>query len=292
MTLPPEQGFFLESRSWHAVYPAFMILPMPKIAILSDIHANLPAFTAVLEEVRKNGITEIYFGGDIVGYAAKADECVSLVRHHGGQSVLGNHDDYTNSFLSNERAIPHGDAWTGNPVWAGIIHAARTLSPDNARWLARLPSSMAIPGGILSHASLHFMEEWPYLRTSGDAAPTLDILEEQGEGVGFFGHTHQQTYFSQRSKSGEIVKRIDYSRIHIPHGSICAVMVGSVGQPRDADERAAWVIWDTDTRIVEFKRTAYPTLQAATQILEARLPESSAMRLLDEATARRLMRQR
>lgn len=266
-----------------------MVQSMPRIAILSDIHANLPALTAVLEEIRKEGITEIYFGGDTVGYAAKADECVSVVRQHGGRSVLGNHDYYTNAVIANEDNIP-ANGWAHNPVWAGVVHAARTLSEENARWLADLPGFLKIPGGILSHAALHFSEQWPYLHTSGDAAPTLDILEKQGYGIGFFGHTHQQTHFSHRSKNGIVAKRVDYSKILLPEGAVCAVMVGSVGQPRDLDERAAWVTWDTDSRIVEFRRTAYSALEAARQILEARLPEMSAMRLLDDATAKRLMK--
>jgi len=290
MTPPPGQGFFLESLSWHGLDRSIMVSPMPRIAILSDIHANLPALTAVLEDVRKSGITEIYFGGDTVGYAAKAEESVDLVRHHGGLSVLGNHDYYTNAVIANEENIPGGNGWAHNPVWAGVVHAARTLSEDNARWLAELPGYMEIPGGILSHASLHFAETWPYLHTSGDAAPTLDILEDKGYGIGFFGHTHQQTFFTRRSREGVIAKRVDYSKILLPEGAVCAVLVGSVGQPRDLDERAAWITWDTDTRIVEFRRTPYPALETARQILEARLPEASAMRLLDESTARRLLR--
>jgi diadenosine tetraphosphatase ApaH/serine/threonine PP2A family protein phosphatase len=290
MTPAGGQGFFLESRSWHGLDTPHMVSPMPRIAILSDIHANLPALTAVLAEVRKSGITEIYFGGDTVGYAAKVEECVDFVRHHGGRSVLGNHDYYTNAVIANEENIPGGNGWAHNPVWAGVVHAARTLSPDNAHWLAELPGYLKIPGGILSHASLHFPETWPYLHSSGDAAPTLDILEEKGYGIGFFGHTHQQTFFTRRSASGVIAKRVDYSKVLLPEGAICAVLVGSVGQPRDLDERAAWVTWDSDTRIVEFRRTAYPALETARQILEARLPEISAMRLLDESTAKRLFR--
>lgn len=259
---------------------------MPKIAILSDIHANLPAFTAVLEDVRKSGITEIYFGGDTVGYAAKADECVSLVRHHGGNSVLGNHDYYTNAVIAHPENIPAGNAWTENPVWAGVIHAANTLSPDNARWLAELPGSLDLPGAILSHASLHFPDQWPYLHSHGDAAPTLQVLEESGYGIGFFGHTHQQTFFTHRSKSGAIVKRLGFSSVHLPEGCVCAVMVGSVGQPRDEDSRAGWVIWDSDARVVEFRRTAYPAHETARQILEAKLPPGSAYRLLDDKAAK------
>lgn len=258
---------------------------MPRIAILSDIHSNLPALTAVLEDVRKEGITEIYFGGDTVGYAAKADECVSLVRHHGGRSVLGNHDYYTNAVIAHEENIPSGYAWIENPVWAGVVHAARTLSPDNARWLAELPGSIDLPAGILSHASLHFPDQWPYMHSHGDAAPTLEVLEESGYGVGFFGHTHQQTFFTHKSKTGAIVKRLGHSSIHIPEGAVCVVIVGSVGQPRDEDARAGWVIWDSDARDVEFRRTPYPALETARQILDAKLPQSSALRLLDDKAA-------
>jgi diadenosine tetraphosphatase ApaH/serine/threonine PP2A family protein phosphatase len=257
---------------------------MPKIAILSDIHSNLPALTAVLEDVRKCGITEIYFGGDTVGYAAKPDECVSLVRHHGGHSVLGNHDYYTNAVLAEPENIPTGTNWQENPVWAGVVHASRVLSAENARWLADLPGFLEIPGGILTHAALHYPEDWPYLHSSSDAAPTLALLEKGGHGIGFFGHTHLQTFFPLRT--GDVkVRRLDFSRVHLPEGVVCAVLVGSVGQPRDDDPRAAWVIWDTDERIVEFRRTEYPALETARQIVDAGLPEMSALRLLDEAAA-------
>ena len=264
---------------------------MPKIAILSDVHSNLPAFVAVLEDVRKSGITEIYCGGDTVGYAAEPDECVSLLRHHGGRSVLGNHDYYTNAVIANPDNIPPREIWTENPVWAGVVHSARALGDDNARWLAQLPGFLKIPGGILSHASLHFPEQWPYLHSSGDAAPTLDILEKSGDHVGFFGHTHQQTYFSHRSADA-MVKRLGFSKVLIPEGVACAVLVGSVGQPREEDTRAAWVTWDPDTRIVEFRKTDYDALKAAQKILDVGLPPSSATRLLDYKTARKLRRRR
>ena len=262
---------------------------MPKVAILSDIHSNLPALTAVLEDVRKSGVTEIYFGGDTVGYAAKPDECVSLVRHHGGNSVLGNHDYYTNAVIEHPENMPSGNDWQDNPVWAGVIHSVRSLSPDNARWLAGLPATLEIPGGLLTHAALHAAYDWPYLHTSSEAAPTLALLEKTDHGLGFFGHTHLQTFFSQRGGKA-IAKRLDFSRVLLPEGLVCAVLVGSVGQPRDDDPRAAWVLWDSDERIVEFRRTEYPALETAKQILEAGLPEMSAFRLLDDVMARQFVR--
>ena len=262
---------------------------MPKVAILSDIHANLPALTAVLEDVKKAGITEIYCGGDTVGYAAKPNDCVNLVRQHGGRSVLGNHDYYVNAVIADAENIPAGNSWIDNPVWAGVIFAARGLSDDNAQWLSKLPSFLKIPGGILSHASLHFQDQWPYLHSYSDAAPTLEILEKTDEGIGFFGHTHQQTFFAERG-GAVMARRLGFSRVHLPQGVVCAVLVGSVGQPRDDDARAAWVIWDSDARVVEFRRTEYNALETARQIIDAGLPEMSAIRLLDDVAAAKFRR--
>ena len=76
---------------------------MPKIAILSDIHGNLPALQAVLKRVAKSGAEEIVFGGDLVGYGASPRECVELVRGLGGHCVLGNHDAYTKQVADNAR---------------------------------------------------------------------------------------------------------------------------------------------------------------------------------------------
>jgi len=259
---------------------------VPKIAILSDIHANLSALTAVLEEVRSAGITEICFGGDTVGYAAKPDECVNLVRHHGGNCVMGNHDYYTTAVLDHPENVPSGNSWTDNPVWAGVIHAARTLSADNARWLAHLPGFLKIPGAIIGHAALHDLENWPYLQSLNDAEPTLRELARGEEHIGFFGHTHIQTHFADPFAAIK-PERLEGSRLHLPQGVVCAVLVGSVGQPRDADPRAAWAIWDPEKRIVEFRRTEYPAWETARQIIDANLPESSALRLLDRVGTRK-----
>ncbi len=265
----------------------FIMAGMPKIAILSDVHSNLPALTAVLEDIRKSGITEIYCGGDTVGYAAQPDECVELLREHGVRSVLGNHDFYTNEVIADPENIPPPEVWMQNPVWAGVVHSARALKPENARWLADLPEVLKIPEAVLSHASLHFREEWPYLHSFGDAAPTLDILQETGDMIGFFGHTHQQNYFSHRVGTA-LVKRLGFSRVMLPEGVVCAVMIGSVGQPREDDLRAAWVIWDPENRVVEFRKTEYDAFAAARRIIDAGLPHSSAVRLLDHAAVRRL----
>jgi predicted phosphodiesterase len=258
---------------------------MPKIAILSDIHANAPALEAVLRDVAKAKVKRIVFGGDVVGYGASSNACVTRVREMGGECVLGNHDHYTNQIRRDRSVLPANRDWRKNPVWAGVEEAARTLSEANAEWLSHLPRSLDIPGGVVVHAALHQMEEWPYLRSLNDAQPTLSILRRTAIGIGFFGHTHRQEIFFDAAEP-VTPERINATRTHLPEGVVCAVVVGSVGQPRDGDLRAGWTLWDSDTRVVEFRRTDYPALDAAHDIVAADLPVDSAMRLLDPEVAR------
>lgn len=262
---------------------------MPKIAILSDIHANDPALQAVLRDVARAKASRVVFGGDSVGYGAGSQACVSRVRAQGGDSVMGNHDFYTNHIRRDPAALPANRDWRKNPVWAGVEEAARTLSDDNAAWLRGLPQELAIPGGVVAHAALHQPEEWPYLRSLHDALPTLQRLRESGRGIGFFGHTHRQEVFFDPAEA-VTPEWINATRVHLPEGIVCAVMVGSVGQPRDGDLRAAWTLWDSDTRVLEFRHTEYPALTAAQEIIAADLPVESALRLLDEGTAREFRR--
>lgn len=258
---------------------------MPRIAILSDIHGNAPALAAVLQAVAKARVARMVFGGDIVGYGASSDACVTRVRESGGECVMGNHDRYTLDIRADRSVLPAHREWRKNPVWAGVEEAARTLSEDNARWLADLPAQLALPGGTLAHAALHQPGEWPYLRSLLDTLPTLDRLRDSpGGGIGFFGHTHRQEIFYDPSEP-VTPERISTTKIHLPEGVVCAVLVGSVGQPRDGDWRAGWTLWDSDTRVVEFRRVVYPALQAAQDIVAADLPVESALRLLDPAAA-------
>ncbi len=262
---------------------------MPKIAILSDIHANEPALKAVLRDVAKGKIGRVVCCGDTVGYGASSNACVSRLRGLGVARVMGNHDFYTNHIRRDRTALPANRDWRKNPVWAGVEEAARTLHDDNAAWLRSLPRELPIPGGVLAHAALHHPEEWPYLRSLGDALPTLECLRESGRGIGFFGHTHRQEIFFDPAAAVP-PEWLGATRVHLPEGIVCAVMVGSVGQPRDGDLRAAWTLWDSDTRVLEFRHSEYPALTAAQDIVAADLPVESALRLLNDDSAREFRR--
>lgn len=252
---------------------------MNKIAILSDIHANLPAFTAVLREVEDRGVERIVFLGDIVGYGASPGECVDIVRCLWGCCVMGNHDEEIRKVRRSGGSFQDPD-WKNCGYQAGLAHAAKYLDADQAGWLARLPYRMTIPGAVVAHASLAEPEAFDYIRNAEEAEPTLAILRKEKIKVGFFGHTHEIGVFSE---GPEALEWLDETTVRIPSGLACSVTIGAVGQPRHkTDRRAAWVLWDPDQQVVEFRKTDYDRLQAAHDILNAGLPLESAMRLLTD----------
>lgn len=255
---------------------------MGKIAILSDIHANLPALKAVLRDVQQSGADRIIFLGDIVGYGASPAECVDWVRKLGGVCVMGNHD-------AEIRAVRKRGCSFRDPDWkkcgyqAGLAHAAECPDASQAEWLAALPFTLKIPAAFAAHGSLAEPESFDYIEDSESAEPTLEILRKEKTKVAFFGHTHVPAIFAD---GGEALDWLDETRVRIPPGVACAVTVGAVGQPRHrSDMRAAWVLWDPDESVVDFRKTDYPRLQAAKDIATAGLPMESALRLLTDDEA-------
>jgi diadenosine tetraphosphatase ApaH/serine/threonine PP2A family protein phosphatase len=248
---------------------------MSVIAILSDIHANLHALDAVLADVREQGIDRVAFGGDLVGYGAHPRECLQRIRELDAPCVLGNHDYFVYSLRDQEEGLGRAPRTRENPVWAGVLHTIRELGDDDLDWLGSLPMRAALPGAVLAHASLHDVEDWPYLEDAASVTPTLRRLAGLEHPIGFFGHTHHHHLFFDARLSGRPV-RTPRGRIYLPEDTCCAITVGSVGQPRDFDARAGYVVWDSRNRLVERVRVPYDAEAAARAIRDA-----SASRLLE-----------
>jgi len=249
-----------------------------QIAILSDIHANLQALQAVLQEVQSCGVEHTVVLGDIVGYGASPSECVDLIRKLGGSCVMGNHDAAMQA-VRRRGCSSLDPSWRQSGYLAGLVHSAKSLDAGQAEWLAQLPFTMKIPGAIVAHSSLHEPENFAYIHDILSAEPTLEMLrDETTHKVGFFGHTHVTDVFADPSA---VVEWLDGSRIRIPNGVACVVMVGAVGLPRhETDHRASWVLWDPAAAVVEFKKTNYHRLKAAQEIVNSGLPMEAARRLL------------
>jgi diadenosine tetraphosphatase ApaH/serine/threonine PP2A family protein phosphatase len=237
--------------------------------ILSDIHANLEALQAVLEDARGR-YESILCLGDLVGYGADPNAVVEWTRENVAVVIRGNHD------RASAAEDPSGfdTIETFNPAAQTSTHwTRRELLAEHRTYLEALPRGPLPYHGVdLVHGSP--ADEDEYLISVSDAAPLLAAL---GAPLTFFGHTHKQGGFRlARRMTGPLYPdrtlelEPDYSYLVNP---------GSVGQPRDGDPRAAYAVYSPEERTVEFRRVAYDVDRAAAKIQAAGLPDFLAARL-------------
>jgi predicted phosphodiesterase len=233
-----------------------------KIAIISDVHASTEALSAVLAAIDAEGVDHLVCLGDIVGYHAEPDACVERLVARGATSVTGNHDRVAAGLAEPThfgRSARHAILWT-----------RAQIQPETARALARLPLYAVVNGAFVAfHGALHpTPDPERYLSSEKEVMKTFAALSHGGFGVdvGFFGHTHRGVVYALcRGRISTLP-----GPLHVRRGSACAgpsvtlapgtrylINPGSVGQPRDGDPRASFVIWDGARRSVRFHRVAY-----------------------------------
>ncbi len=239
-----------------------------RYAILSDVHGNIEALRAVLDELRPMDIDFYAFLGDAVGYGASPNEVCSELRQLADVAVLGNHDaaisgrmDYADYYAAARRALD----------WCKA-----QLTYDNLAWLKSLPYRA-------THAGIEFVHGAPFDPPTFDYIFTSDQITEQLEHLAdlerlvFMGHSHLTLAFEVR---GSDARPLAPGRIYCQADASYIVTVGSVGQPRDRDPRACCGIYDSTTRLFTHHRVAYDTRQARRKIIDAGLPSTFGDRLL------------
>ena len=238
-----------------------------KVAIISDIHGNRQAFEAVLEAVAASDAAELWCLGDLVGYGADPDACVELARKHAAVCLAGNHDlAITGELALDEfsRGASLAAQWT-----------REVMAPENVGFLAGL-RPQAVEGAVgLYHASPRD-PVWEYVLSALLAELCMD---EQQQRVCLIGHSHVALSFVRRE--GELATgepRRDGAELDVSAGE-WLLNPGSVGQPRDGDRRAAWLLLDLQEWTASYMRTEYDVAGAAGAIRAARLPDSLAERL-------------
>ncbi len=243
-------------------------MPRQPLAILSDIHSNLDALDAVCADLDGLGVDNIVCLGDIVGYAAHPDACVAKVRSRGWQTVLGNHD----TSLGNPLALRE----MNDVAQAGIRWSEENVSEDNREWLKSLPLTISRTQTVFTHASLFEPEAWHYLM---DVDSSLHHFRRQRIPICFVGHTHRPMVIAWQ-RTTRLVARVPSSgKIALPTIGKVTLNVGSVGQPRDKDPRACYVLYFPKTHEVEFRRVNYDIKAAQQAIRKVGLPQFTARRL-------------
>ncbi len=236
--------------------------------MISDIHANLYALEAVLEEIDRDPPDEIWCLGDTVGYGPRPNECCAIVRDRCSRTLVGNHD----LLVLGSAKVGVGDF---NPeAAAASVWTSKELTPESREFLSSLEPSAKVEGFELYHGSPRD-PVWEYVL---DEAAVVESFMLTQAPVILVGHSHIAT---AAVLSGETIEggvaEADFSAA-LGAGR-WLLNPGSVGQPRDGDPRAAWLRLDLESREARFRRIAYPVARTQAEIRERGLPDSLAERL-------------
>lgn len=236
-----------------------------KYAVLGDIHANLEALQVVLQDAEEQGVTHFACTGDVVGYNADPKACLKIVRGLGCKVVQGNHDYYAACSESMELFTPLARR--------SIYWTRKNLSLAERKFLRELPMVCDIEDFTMVHSSLSHPDRWNYIlkRNAAEAS-----LLNQFSNICFFGHTHVPLAFVS---DGTSIDKGFYNKIDIQDSYKYLINVGSVGQPRDRNPKAAYAIYDMDAQTVTMRRLKYDIPATQKKIRAAGLPFRNALRL-------------
>ncbi|MCW2920280.1 MAG: metallophosphoesterase family protein [Thermoleophilia bacterium] len=245
------------------------------IALISDVHGNLPALEAVLADIDALAPgARIWCLGDTVGYGASPGECLDLVRSRCEVVLAGNHDLAVSGDPRSAETVEPG-LWMGGPG-AGIRHALATIGDERIAWLRTLE-----PSRLLDNVELHHGSDrdpvWEYVRTVESATAHLQLQQRE---LGAVGHTHMPLLWELPPGAGAATGGLmpDGSSVVLSRGTRRVFNPGSVGQPRDRDPRSGWATLERGSLV--FRRTAYDIDRARADIRAAGLPEETGERLV------------
>jgi len=234
-----------------------------RYGVFGDIHSNLAAYRAVLDALEAEGVDQYLCLGDIVGYGADAAECIALTRELDPFIVGGNHDWAVAGKLGLE--------YFNTQAQAAIVWTKRVLAEEDIAWLGALELKRVVGEVTLAHGTIHDPAAFEYMQTPYDAYLSFQELKTR---TGFVGHSHVPvSFFDGMPITYSVEESIEFG------DRICIANPGSVGQPRDQDPRAAFAVFDSETRVLEVRRAEYDIGATIGRILRAGLPVLLAERL-------------
>ncbi len=263
---PRGTGTGPESVPLVAPTPLWYRAPM-RVAILSDIHANLEALEAVLREVDRAEVDRVVCLGDVVGYGASPEECCRILMDREIPTLLGNHDAAVTG------AMDEGYYYEG--ARRALQWTREHLSPATYQWLYSLPFCMLEQDVGFFHSAPILPSGFFYVVQVPEAQTHLQVLDRL-KPVSFIGHSHLTLAFALGPKK---VRAVDATTVKPQPDTRLIINVGSIGQPRDRDPRACFAIWDSLKGTTRFVRVEYDIESSADRIRKAGLDEKFAKRL-------------
>ncbi len=238
---------------------------MARIAVISDVHGNWHALEAVLAAIDAEGVDSVWCLGDTVGYGPRPNKCCEAVDEHADLCLVGNHDLVALGELS---VSDFNDEAAAAALWTADV-----LTPESRSFLSGLEPTARADGAELFHASARD-PVWEYVLTEEAAKATLDLTSAP---LVLVGHSH--VALSLRADDGEVSGGLAPAGERVPLDGRRLLNPGSVGQPRDGDPRAAWLLLDAAGRFAAFHRVPYSIRDTQSEIRERGLPAGLATRL-------------
>lgn len=217
-----------------------------RLAILSDVHANLEALQAVLHDIETQQIDEVVCLGDMVGYGANPNECVELIKQHCPITLLGNHDAAALGTLSTENFNIHARL--------AIEWTSENISPEVKVFLSLLPLRETRFEASLVHSTPYEPNMWHYITSLEEAAYNFQFFDTE---FCLVGHTHIPLIITVNANKEIAVHQEPKLNFKAQKGGRFLINVGSVGQPRDRDSRACYGILDADAQVFSYRRVKY-----------------------------------
>jgi len=241
---------------------------MTKIAVISDIHSNLHALDAVLTRIEERGCEKTYCLGDVVGYGARPNECIERLCDHNIISLQGNHDAVVSGLSSGVEFNEY--------AFTAAMQNRDNLTPASRDFLLHMAETIRVDDHTLMvHGSPAGRDH--YLFGKDLIAHMSHLVSQQDETrLCFFGHTHDPCLWN-----GEDLVYREAEDYPLDPEICMMVNPGSVGQPRDGDNRAAFVFWNKDLQTLRFERVSYDVEAACQDIIAAGLPSFLGLRLRD-----------
>jgi predicted phosphodiesterase len=238
-----------------------------RCAILADIHSNLAALTAVLDDIEgKGGVDEVWCLGDIVGYGPEPGECIRLLQKYNPVCVAGNHDFGAAGKL---------ELSYFNPAAAQVCQwTAEKLNPVDIRYLEDLPKTVQKGDFLLAHGSpMEPIQE--YVMSTSVAEKNFSFFDSQ---FCLVGHTHVPMAFKKEDNSCTSIALSPGIGL-VMHGHRMIINPGAVGQPRDGDPRASYAIYDSEGHMFRLYRVDYDIRATQDKMMQAGLPITLVTRL-------------
>lgn len=245
-----------------------------KWAIISDVHSNIEALEAVLRDINTWRVDRIIQLGDLVGYNANPRECIEMAKQEGMEGVHGNHD-----LAALDLSLSEGFNLL---AYQAILFTRSQLDDTSKRYLERLPFCLILEGEVaFFHGSPENVNT--YILNLYQAKRAFNYITKQlvSVRIAFFGHTHVRRLW-YKDRIGKIKSiPVESDVVTLDNEGIYLINPGSVGQPRQRDNRAHYAIFDLSGRTVIFRSVPYDIHKAQEKILRANLPEFLALRLAE-----------